>query len=430
MTPDLHRRLIAISLGLYFVATWCSMAGMEIFGWLTFLLTTIYAVRRVRGAISFRDLSPYLPWKSCLLLLVITILGVAINAVKPEVVYDIGAQRWMILLATSSLAIALCPPGFKGYRFFLFFISVTAVYAVFQSVTGIDLIRPGSHRAVPSLNGTTAPWRSAGWSGSPLQYGYIAGMHVCLPLAMVLLTYKQKRTWIFWCSLAAVVLVGASIITTFTRGAWIAMACAWFVMALIAAPRVAALLTIAGITLTGAAATLSETFRLRLFSLIDPTYTSNSERWFLWKANWEMFKDYPILGLGYSENENRAGEYVTRMGKPDAFKGHAHNNYLQFLSGTGITGLITYLFIISFMLYITYRLWRSLPKDAIWPRAIALGALGAQIHLHVGGFTECNFKAGATNHNVMMVWALVIAMSALNAKRKLPSFNELSAVPN
>ena len=417
MTPALHRRILAVSLALYFVATWCSMAGMEIFGWLTFAITLTY-VTRTEAEIKPRDIAPNIPWKACLALLAITALGVAINAQNPEVLEDIGAQRWIFLLATSSLAIATCPPGRKGYRFFLIFITITSCYAIFQSITGIDLTRPGSHRAVQPLDGMHAPWRSAGWFGSPLQYGYIAGMHLCLPLAYVLLTHK-KRDAFFWGSLIAVTLGGVSILTTFTRGAWIAMACAWFVMALLAAPRIAAALAATGVAVVIAASSFSETFRARFASLADPNYSSNSERWFLWKANWEMFKDYPLLGIGYSENENRAKEYVARLGKPDAFTGHAHNNYLQFLSGTGLLGFATYMFIISFMLWLTWRLWKTLPREAVWPRAIALGALGAQIHLHIGGFTECNFKAGATNHNFMMVWALVIAMTVLAQKNKL-----------
>lgn len=416
----LHRRLIAISLGLYFVATWCSMAGMEIFGWLTFALTISYVLRPA-AEIKSRDIAPFTPWKACIALLVITILGVAVNAVNPEVVYDIGSQRWMVLLFSSSLAIALVPPGRRGYRFFLIFISITACYAIFQSATGIDLTRPGSHRAVQPLDGMHAPWRSAGWFGSPLQYGYIAGMHFCLPLAMVLLLRKKREGWLFWGSLAAVVLVGASILTTFTRGAWIAVAAAALVMAWVAAPRLASYIAIGGTAVAAALALTFETVRTRLFQIVDPNHFSNNERLFLWRANWEMFKDYPILGLGYSENENRAGEYVARLGKPDAFTGHAHNNYLQFLSGTGLSGLLTYLFIIGFMIWITYRLWKHLPESALWPRAIALGALGAQVLLHVGGLTECNFKAGATNHNFMMVWALAIAFSYRQLRHKDPS---------
>jgi O-antigen ligase len=150
-------------------------------------------------------------------------------------------------------------------------------------------------------------------------------------------------------------------------------------------------------------------------------YTSNSDRLFLWKMNLEMFKEYPILGIGYGENESRAGEWAARMGNPEAFTGHAHNNYLQWLAGTGALGFAAYMFFIGFFLYLTVRLWKRLPKELYWARAMTLAALGAQIHLHIGGFTECNFKAGATNHNLMLVLGLVASMSLLDAKGLLKS---------
>lgn len=418
MTPLFHRRLIAISLGIYFIATWCTMAGMEIFGWLTFLLTVTYALRK-EGRAQALEIANVMPWKICLSLLAITIIGLLVNGTpNTNTIFDIGAQRWIFLLASGSLAMTLCFPTLKGYRVFLIFTSITAVYALVQCATGIDLVRPGEHRAVQPLFGMHAPWRSAGWFGLPLHYAYIAGQHVCLPFAMVLLTYRTRKSsgWLFWGSLGAALLIAASIGTTFTRGAWISVSAAFFVMALIAAPRIAIGLVIAGIAGTGLLMSIWETFRLRMLTLIDPTYFSNSERVFLWKANLEMFKDYPFFGIGYLENENRAGEYVTRMGHPDAFTGHAHSNYLQFLSGTGLTGFLTYLTLIIFMMWLTWRLWKSLPKDALWPRAIALGAIGAQVSLHVGGFTECNFKAGSTNHNFMVVWALVIALTVITSR--------------
>jgi O-antigen ligase len=286
-------------------------------------------------------------------------------------------------------------------------------------------MRPGSHRAVQPLDfgPGISLWRTAGFFGSPLQYGYIAGQHVCLPLAMALLLWQNSKTkgWLFWGSVAAYCLVSISLITTFTRGAWLAMGVAHLTVAFIVARRLAGVLLGAGGAALAVMFLTVSTFRARVLTFFDPNYSSNSERWFLWKANFEMFKDYPILGIGYQENETRAGEYVARLGKPDAFTGHAHSNYIQMLAGTGITGFVTYLFLISFMLWLTWRLWKRLPQDLLWPRAIALAALGAQIQLHIGGFTECNFKAGATNHNFMVVWALVISLSVLEAKGLLRS---------
>jgi O-antigen ligase len=398
------------------------MAGMEIFGWLTFVLVITYYFRApVNEPLRFRDFDSSLPWKSCLLLMAITIIGVFTNGISTaDPVFDIGSQRWMFLLATHSFALALWPPTLKGYRVFLIFTSLVAVYAVFQSLTGIDLMRPGSNRAVQPLDlqAKFQLWRSAGFFGSPLQYGYIAGQHACLPLAVALLNFheRHKRRWLFWGSTVCFALIALSLVTTFTRGAWIAMMVAWIFMAWFGARRLAIVLAGgATVAFAGLFSTI-EIFRTRVLSLFDAGYQSNTDRLLLWKANWAMFLDYPIFGTGYQENETRAKEYVTRLGHPDAFTGHAHNNYLQMLAGTGITGFLTYMFIICFMLWLTWRLWRTLPTDLWWPRAIALAALGAQIHLHIGGFTECNFKAGATNHNLMVVWALVISISVLYSR--------------
>lgn len=442
------------------------MAGMEIFGWLTFLLTMIFLVRVELSplpapaaapaesvaiaptavpsdVLRWRDIEPFLPWKTCLGLLAITAIGLAVNGTaKIDWVYDLGSQRWMFLLLSNSLALAYCFPTFKGYRVFLPFVTLVALYAIVQTFTGLDLLRPGEHRAVQPLDLTASHplWRSAGLFGSPLEYGYIAGQHVCLPLAIVLLGFSerwQKRRsqnqnlapdfelsqTLFAASMLAVALIGLSVVTTFTRGAWIAMVVSWAVMIFIAERRVALWFAAAGTTVFAALYASVEIFRLRVLSLFDTHYASNSERMFLWKANFAMFRDYPIFGIGYQENEARAGEYVARLGNPHAFTGHAHNNYIQMLSGTGVTGFAAYIVLISFMLWLSWRLWQRIPRENFWHRALALAALGAQIDLHVGGFTECNFKAGVTSHNTMVAWAIVIALSAYyrNQERHVPA---------
>ena len=413
MSQDQHRFAIKVSLSLYIIATWTAVAGMEIFGWLTALLTFSYAFRATKDSSSIRKVLNLFPWKICLALFAVVVAGLLINGL-PTADYKtgIGSQRYMLIFLMTSLALTLWPPTLKGYKVFLIATSIIAVYGLFQCVTGIDLRHPGSHQAVQPLTGMHAPWRTAGLFGLPLHYAYIAGQWVCLPLAIFLLTYRNRRSvgWLNWGSLIAVILIGASIITSFTRGAWIAMAVAWLTIAWLAAPRLAIALAGAGATAVAILLATFATFRDRLFSLFNLQYASNSERLFLWRANLEMWKDYPILGIGNTENEARAKEYVARLGKPDHFTGHAHNNYIQMLAGTGTVGFILWMSLISYMLWLTWRLWRSLKPDQLWARSIALAALGAQIHIHVGGFTEANFKALPTNHNLMVVWGLVIAM--------------------
>lgn len=403
------------------------MAGMEIFGWTTILLNLAYIARNPKDPeFSAGDLAQFIPWKSGLLLIAIVVIGLLVNSnAEADLVYDIGSLRWNFLFWGLAYGFSLWPPTTRWYRNFAIFIGLVAIYAYFQSLTGIDLLRPGSHRAVQPLDFDTkfTLWRSAGLFGSPLQYAYIAGQHVCLPLALTLLLAEHRKRFprLFWGSFACYTLVSLSILTTFTRGAWLSMAIAQLSIAALVSAKMARRIAGAGAIVVLVMFLTLEPFRVRVQSLFNPSYASNSERVFLWKANFEMFKDYPVFGIGYLENETRAKEYVTRLGKPNAFTGHAHNNYIQMLSGTGVSGFATYMFIIGFMLWLTLRLWQKLPKDLIWPRALCLAALGAQIHIHVGGFTECNFKAGATNHNLMVFWALVAAMTLLENKGLLRS---------
>ncbi|RYZ77742.1 MAG: O-antigen ligase domain-containing protein [Proteobacteria bacterium] len=421
MSQQRHRFAIKVFLAIYIIATWTSVAGMEVFGWTTALLTFSYLLRKPeadRGLL--KAVTDFYPWKICLALFLTVVLGLLINGL-PTADYrtGIGSQRYMLMLLSLTCALSLWPPTLKGYKVFVSVTALIAVYGIFQSITGIDLRQPGSHKAVQPLMGMHAPWRTAGFFGLPLHYAYIAGQWVCLTLAMSLLTFKNRKSagWLFWGSLAATVFIGASIITSFTRGAWIAMAVAWLTIAWIAAPRLALGLLGSGLAAGALLFATFETFRVRLMSLFDFQYSSNSERLFLWRANFEMFRDYPILGVGNTENEARAREYVTKLGRPDHFTGHAHNNYIQMLSGTGAIGFTLYMALISYMLWLTWRLWQMLPADKLWLRAIALGALGAQIHIHVGGFTEANFKALPTNHNLMVVWALVLSTTLLYGNR-------------
>ncbi len=430
MTKDMHLKLLKISFCLYFIATWTTIAGMEIFGWLSFLIAFSFIIRfRNELQPMLEQLRRTLPWKTCLTLFAIVVIGLLLQRDHhPDYQWDIGSLRWMFLLASGSAILTLLFPSRRGFMTFLIFVSLIAIYAVFQTFTGIDLARPGSHRAVqpllPPVSSFTL-YRSAGPWGHSLQYGYIAGQHVCFALAAVLVTIvsKRRRDFVFWMSSITVLLCSISLLTTFARGVWLSIFFAWLVMAFAASKKLfvklAAGLTVAIVILV----TAVEPLRARLLSIFDSSNRSNVDRSYLWKINWEMFKDHPVIGLGYMENETRAKEYAIKLGNPDAFLGHAHSNYLQMLSGTGILGFSAYMFLIVYMVFLTIELLKNLPKQAFWPRTLALGALGAQVVLHVGGLTEANFKTGTISHNTMMVWALVIAMTIL---QKLGRFDEPS----
>ncbi|MES2854443.1 MAG: O-antigen ligase family protein [Bdellovibrionota bacterium] len=415
-----HRKAIGISLFLYCVATCISMAGMELFSWLTFVLVCAYTFRfRKETPLNWRELGEVVPWKTMIALFIIVVLGVVINGpADADRLMPIGKMRQLPLIVGIVLAFTLFQPQPKQIRFFAILTSIIAVYGIVQSFTGFDFIRSDG-RAVQSFlaNDGRVYWKSAGTFGSPMSYVYIAGLYLFLFSAWAMFLPKGRLKNI---CVAASLLVAASVITTYIRGAWLALAAAAFFVAMINGRKVfLGAVTVFSVA-AAAAFLLFESIRSRFMTLFDPSMRSNLDRSRLWEANWEMFKDFPILGTGYTYNEDLAPDYLARIGYPEAFAGHAHNNYLQMLAGTGFLGFALYMFLCGFFLYVSFRVWKyGVANHSVDAKVIGLGTLGAQIFLHFGGLTESNFKDGETSHGVTIIWALAASTYLLSKKNAL-----------
>ena len=409
---------------LYLVATWTSMAGMEIFGWLSFLLASVGVAMTPELRVRLNAILPIYPWKMLLVLVVLTGLGLLINGTDREnAIYAFGSQRWTILLLSHTLLWTLFPPSKKWLLFSVGTQGLIAVYAVTQAFTGVDLLR-GDNRAVQGVDAKWEIdlWRSAGFFGSPHQWAFAGGMFLALSTAVFLHVRQSKmdRHPMLLCGGAWLCLL-ASQVTTFGRGAWIATLITQTLMWSLMFPQRAKLFI--G-SLLGGALTLIlalDPLRERALRLLSFSQQNNSDRLILWRANWEMFKENPVWGLGYLQNEVQAREWVTRIGHPDAFTGHAHNNYIQMLSGMGAPGLALYLALIGYFYLLAWRLWRQTPATHMGARALSLASIGAQTQLHIGGFIECNFKTGVTNHNLMVIWSITLALAYWQKQQTWPT---------
>jgi hypothetical protein len=416
-------RVTHVIFSLYLVATWTSMAGMEIFGWLSFLLASLGVVLTAELRSRLKDILQFYPWKMLSALVILTGLGLLINATdQANAIYAFGSQRWTILLLSHTLLWTLFPPSKKWLMFSVGTQGVIGIYAITQAFTGIDLLR-GDNRAVQGVGGNWGidVWRSAGFFGSPHQWAFAGGMFLALATGIFLHAHRARldRRHLLLSGGAWLCLL-LSQVTTFGRGAWIATLLTQTLMWSLMFPKRAKLFIASFI---GGAVTLVlilEPLRERAFRLLSFSQTNNYDRLILWRANWEMFKENPVWGLGYLQNEVQAREWVTRIGHPDAFTGHAHNNYIQMLSGMGAPGFVLYLALITYFYLMACRLWRDLPNTHTGPRALALASIGAQTQLHIGGFIECNFKTGVTNHNLMVIWSLTLALAVWQRRQSWP----------
>ncbi len=423
----LRNRALPVSLFLYSIAILTTMAGMEILGWLTFLMILLVALfdRKKDIWIRRRPLLEKGDW--ALLTLMTVIILSALIAAPPEAdkLFIIGNARFVLLYLGLRFSLeAVIPSGptnapegsqrlENAFQFLMVLVGFIALYAIFQHFTGIDFIR--GHRDPVSQyhfdGGST--FRGRGMWGHPVTFGHSMALSFCMVFGYAM-TRDQFDRWKL-IGLGVTALCALALLWSYTRGAWIAVAAAVAVMVLFLGRKIA--LTVYSIGFAGVltAFALSENFRVRLLSVVSMTDLSNTQRIDVWKANIAMFKDHPILGVGYGVNEELITAYYEKLGMVQEFGGHAHNNYLQFLSGTGLLGFAAYTAFTAIFLWMSVKILRTL-KFGTTAYGLTLGALGAQVALLVGGLTECNFKDAEVNHQFMFICAVLMMIWRSNHK--------------
>lgn len=409
---------IPLLISLYALSLMSSMSGMEIFGWSACAFTLLYIFSNhflhMREFYFFR-LGVELPLIG---LIFIVWLGLAVNAPGVEKLEHVGSLRWIIMLYLFTYAFELFPSLNRILNIFLVGSTIVGIYAIFQHFTCIDLVRPDRPLSPAPVDGATT-CQSIGFLSHHLTYGYSAGLLICFAFAGLLLG-KRKSVLHRMGFFISTVIIGASLVWTYGRGVWIAVGLSFFVMAAyVSKKHFFSFVLIAGL-IFGVAYTSNPELKERFNSIWSDQHFSNVERQGLWKANFEMFKDHPWLGVGYGQNLPRLQEYYQKVNVQREWGGHAHNNYLQMLSTTGILGFFCYmLFVLTFLL-MTHRLWLDIPETHFWHRVIVLGALGAQICLHTGGVTQWNFGDAEVNHLFIFILAMVAFLAEKYARGIVP----------
>ena len=135
-----------------------------------------------------------------------------------------------------------------------------------------------------------------------------------------------------------------------------------------------------------------------------------SDRQILWKANLEFLRERPLTGTGFRRNIEASALYLESL--PNAgsvFTGHAHNNFIDVLGGTGLIGAVAWLLWCGVVFLILAKSMGSVTASGgatfVW------GTVCAWIVFHLNGLTQVNFWEGKVMHQMMfsLAWAMVWA---------------------
>lgn len=279
-------------------------------------------------------------------------------------------------------------------------------------------------------------WRAGGFFREYMPFAHSYSMILCLLFGLIIaqttnlknILSKKINLLLFLTFLVAVL----AIYYSFTRGVWLGLLFSLPVTYFIYNRKHARWFLYILTSLFAVAFFTSERLRNRVVESIDGRYLGDSERRVLWEANLRMIQDHPWFGLGYSQNRYHLREYYDLMQIPPGFfEAHAHNQYLQMAAGTGIIGLLCYLFFAGFGLFINWKLIQILKK--INPPAglniamgLALGTMAAQISFHIGSLTESNFSISKNRFMFIFIYALVSSLYLKNLKNTNVQTHHLS----
>ena len=236
---------------------------------------------------------------------------------------------------------------------------------------------------------------------------WVTFSEVTLIVFLVLLSYLMfsaagaQRTRAIWFGCG--IIFGASLVLSFTRSVWLALAVAgsylvwrWKPKLLLAGPG----LIIVALVFAPPAT------RQRLESIVSPS--QNPERVVMWRTGWEMIQAHPWLGVGSEQVRPRFREFLPDdvQELPLGYYGHLHSIYVHYAAERGVPAVFMLLWLMAVVLRDHLRALRKLR----WGRSDQRFVLHAVIAATVGVLVAGCFDLTLGDSEVLGVFLTMVAL--------------------
>ncbi len=238
---------------------------------------------------------------------------------------------------------------------------------------------------------------------NPMTYG---GLTMILSLLMIpFFLNPSTPIKIRLLSAVGVIVNVFTLIFTYTRSSWLGFVAGVIVIAIIKDKRI--------LYFIGASIVLLMLFGTpelyaRFFSIFNPYAGYNAERLVMWSTGINIFKDYPIFGVGDISFDNLTPRYT----KDGWAFGHLHNNLLQWLVTFGIIGLAIMISLFVAIWRIFWKTNKQVQADWLYG-SVTTGAIAIFIGFHINGLFEWNFGDAEIYFLVLMIIGVVLSIQRL-----------------
>jgi O-antigen ligase len=224
-----------------------------------------------------------------------------------------------------------------------------------------------------------------------MTYGGVMMLVLTVALAVMLRGRLSLRSRVGLGVLFAIMLAGLGV--SLVRSAWVGLAAAVFVIAMIADRRL--LWAFPAVVVLAVMIAPSPIIK-RAESIINAATDRGAAqaegppefRADIWRTTLRIARDYPLTGIGVHNTRYLYDEYKDDASVETQVP-HAHNNYIQLIVERGVVGLAAF----AFFVYALYKLFARGYRRARSPttRVLGLAGIGATTGLLVEGFFEYTF---------------------------------------
>jgi O-antigen ligase len=224
--------------------------------------------------------------------------------------------------------------------------------------------------------------------GYPFDHANTAGFLFAMSIPLSLTIAMERSGWWRIVSLVSCVNQVLALILTFSRGAWLGWTAAMLSLT-VALKKWRYLATLAAILGVGVVA--FPFIQHRIAAVHQPHQDpAIRERLLLLNSALELGREHPLLGVGYGRGRLKVSLRPYLMGTEfEAFPIlHAHNVYAELFAGTGLLGLLAFLWLI---VHILLRLWRHALDRNGTEQLVGFGLVASWIGAIVAGFGDVPF---------------------------------------
>ncbi len=338
----------------------------------------------------------------------VVVLGFLINALPgAEWFENIEKLKWILYIYILSAALNVSDFSKRDLNALAYLVIGVSLYSILISFLGVDLIRPNHEKPmVGSL------LRTGGLLASPMTFAQSHGQIFCAFFALCFYQFcKTKKINVLWT--IATVLLAIALVLSFTRGVWLALFVSVIVSGFLIHRFWGYAFFASLVSILILAFFLIPNIQERMTQSFDPSRSYDGNRVRLWMVNFSMWKDYPFLGMGYYENYRRLPEYYEKLGHPPGtYIGHAHNQFIHILAGTGILGLGFYLLSVFGIWILGIRfVLQNKHREFNWETALMFSGSMGVLCFFISGLTEANLEDTEVKYVFLLFLSLIIWLS-------------------